>query len=292
MTLKAELVVDAKVELGEGALWDEQAQVLYWVDILGSKLFVYNPATGENTAYDVGQHVGTVVLRQPGGVMLAVRNGFARFDLDTSTLDIVADPESDKTENRFNDGKCDPAGRFWAGTMSYSQSLDAGSLYRLDSDLSVHKMIDGVTISNGIVWTSDHKTMYYIDTTPRTVVAYDYDNATGNISNLRTVINVPEEYGPPDGMAIDSEGMLWVAHFSGSAVRRWNPSTGEMLEVVELPTSSVTSCAFGGENLDELYITTARIQLSDEQLELQPLAGGLFKVKVGIKGTTTYRFDG
>ncbi|HVO69982.1 MAG TPA: SMP-30/gluconolactonase/LRE family protein, partial [Aggregatilineaceae bacterium] len=155
-----------------------------------------------------------------------------------------------------------------------------------------HTMLTGVSISNGIVWTADHKTMYYSDTTPGTVTAFDYDNVTGNISHSRVAIQVPQEMGLPDGMAIDSEGMLWIAHFGGGAVRRWNPDTSEVMETIEVPATDPTACAFGGENLDELYITTARTGLTEEQLHREPHSGGLFRVKPGSVGTLTYRFKG
>ncbi len=293
MAGQVELVVDARATLGEGALWDERAQRLYWVDILGLKLHVYDPATGENKTYHVGKRVSTVVLSESGKVLVTIEDGFAWFDLATSKLDIIVDPEADKPENRFNDGKCDPAGRFWAGTMHASATVpEKGSLYRLDPDFSVHTMLTGVSISNGIVWTADHKTMYFNDTTPGTVTAFDFDNATGEISRPRVVIQVPESMGAPDGMAIDSEGMLWIAHFFGGAVYRWNPHTGSVIDTVSLPASNPTACAFGGENLDELYITTARESVSEEQLTREPHAGGLFHVKTGVTGTVTHRFKG
>jgi sugar lactone lactonase YvrE len=293
MVKQAELVLDAKAELGEGPLWDERTKRLYWVDIVGQALHIYDPATKQNKTYDVGQMVSTVVLSETGGVLVAVQNGFARFDPNSGTLDILVDPEAHIPANRFNDGKCDPAGRFWAGTMDITASIpNQGSLYRLDSDMSVHTMLTGVSISNGIVWTADHKTMYFNDSIPYTVTAFDYDHATGDISNPRVVIQVPEHMGVPDGMAIDSEGMLWIAHFYGGAVRRWNPHTGQVLETVELPTSNPTACAFAGNNLDEMYITTARDSLSAEQLSQQPHAGGLFWVNPGVTGTLTHRFKG
>jgi len=293
MAQHVELVLDAKAELGEGPLWDERARLLYWVDIMRNALHIYNPASGENKTYDVGQMVSTVVLGETGEVWLAVHHGLGRFDLVSGRLDIIVDPEADKPANRFNDGKCDPAGRFWAGTMELSATVpNKGSLYRLDPDMSVHTMLTGVSISNGIVWTADHKTMYYSDTTPGTVTAFDYDNVTGNISHSRVAIQVPQEMGLPDGMAIDSEGMLWIAHFGGGAVRRWNPDTSEVMETIEVPATDPTACAFGGENLDELYITTARTGLTEEQLHREPHSGGLFRVKPGSVGTLTYRFKG
>lgn len=293
MAGRVELVLDARAVLGEGPLWDEREKRLYWVDIVSHALHVYTPNSGENKTYDVGQMVGTVVLSETGDVLLAVQNGFARFDLDSGKLDIIVDPESDKPDNRFNDGKCDPGGRFWAGTMHVSATVpDKGSLYRLDRDLSVHTMLTEVSISNGIVWTADHKTMYFNDSIPGTVTAFDFDNAMGSISNPRVVIQVPENMGVPDGMAIDDEGMLWIAHFAGGAVHRWNPNTGKVLETIQLPASNPTACAFVGDHLDELYITTARESLSAEQLKQEPHSGGLFHVKTGVTGTVTHRFKG
>ena len=292
MDTGVELLVDAHAQVGEGPLWDEERQVLYWVDILSSLLYIYDPATGENRALDVGRHVGTVVTRASGGLMLAVRNGFASFDLETQELTLIANPEAHITGNRFNDGKCDPAGRFWAGTMAYENPTNQGSLYRLDTDLSVHKIFGDVAISNGIIWSLDHTTMYYIDTLRKNVRAFDYADDTGDISNERVIINVPEEIGMPDGMAIDSEGMLWVAHYGGSCVSRWNPNTAQLLEKIDLPVTQVTACAFGGPNLDILFITSAAQELDAAELERQPLAGGLFSIKTPYQGVLSFRFGG
>ena len=292
MDTGVELLVDAHAQVGEGPLWDEEQQVLYWVDILSSLLYIYDPATGENRALDVGRHVGTVVTRASGGLMLAVREGFASFDLETQELTLIANPEAHITGNRFNDGKCDPAGRFWAGTMAYENPTNQGSLYRLDTDLSVHKIFGDVAISNGIIWSLDHTTMYYIDTLRKNVRAFDYADDTGDISNERVIINVPEEIGMPDGMAIDSEGMLWVAHYGGSCVSRWNPNTAQLLEKIDLPVTQVTACAFGGPNLDILFITSAAQELDAAELERQPLAGGLFSIKTPYQGVPSFRFGG
>ena len=292
METVVELLVDAHAQVGEGPLWDEEQQVLYWVDILSSLLYIYDPATGENRALDVGQHVGTVVTRASGGLMLAVREGFASFDLETQELTLIANTEAHITGNRFNDGKCDPAGRFWAGTMAYENPTNQGSLYRLDTDLSVHKIFGDVAISNGIIWSLDHTTMYYIDTLRKNVRAFDYADDTGDISNERVIIEVPEEVGMPDGMAIDSEGMLWVAHYGGSCVSRWNPSTAQLLEKIDLPVTQVTACAFGGPNMDILFITSAAQELDAEELARQPLAGGLFSIKTPYQGVLSFRFGG
>ena len=292
MDAALELLVDAHALVGEGPLWDEEQQVLYWVDILSSALYIYDPATGENRSFDVGQHVGTVVTRASGGLMLAVRNGFAAFDPETQELSLIVNPETHITGNRFNDGKCDPAGRFWAGTMAYENPTDSGSLYRLDTDLSVHKMLGDIAISNGIIWSLDHTTMYYIDTLRKNVRAFDYDIDSGDISNEQVIIDVPEEIGMPDGMAIDTEGMLWVAHYGGSCVCRWHPDTGELLEKIEMPVTQVTACAFGGPNLDTLFITSAAQELDAAELARQPLAGALFSIKTPYQGVPSFRFGG
>lgn len=292
MNTTPELLVDQHALVGEGPLWDEEAQVLYWVDILSSKLFIYNPATRENEEIDVGQHVGTVVTRASGGLMLAVPDGFASFDLESRELKLVATPETHISGNRFNDGKCDPGGRFWAGSMAYENPKDSGSLYRLDTDMSVHKIFGGVAISNGIIWSLDYTTMYYIDTLRKNVRAYDYANATGNIGNERVIVDWPDDAGLPDGMAIDSDGMLWVAHYGGSCVSRWDPDGGALLERIELPVTQVTACAFGGPNLDTLYITSAAQELDADELARQPHAGGLFSIKTPYKGVPSFRFGG
>jgi sugar lactone lactonase YvrE len=292
MSQSAGLVLDAKATLGEGAIWDADRRVLYWVDILGCTVHVYDPVSEEDRAIDVGQYVGTVVPRRSGGLMLALHHGFASLDLASERVEIVADPEVHLPGNRFNDGKCDPAGRFWAGTLALDGTSEVASLYRLDADLTAHKMLGGVSCSNGIVWTQDNQTMYYTDTGLHRVDAFDYDHETGEISGRRTAFEVPSEMGYPDGSSLDGEGMLWVALWQGAAVSRWNPATGELLEVVDVPAPNVTSCAFGGPNLDQLYITTARDGMSEEALAQYPLSGGLFCADVGVIGLPAVGFAG
>jgi len=291
MKIEAKLLLDIHANLGEGPIWDEREQVLYWVDIIRGILHKFNPASHEDRPFSIRQPVGAVVLRESGGVMLALQDGFHAFDLETGQLTQIANPEAHLPGNRFNDGKCDPAGRFWAGTMPFSEDSPVGSLYRLDTDLTVHKMRDHITVSNGIVWTSDKKTMYYVDTVPRTITAFDYDNQTGAIQNARVVIQVPEEMGFPDGMAIDVEDKCWVAHWGGSSVRRWDPETGEVLAEIFLPTTKITAPAFGGRNLDTLFITSAGGD-DPERLKTEPHAGGIFVAKPGVKGQPSFRFAG
>ena len=290
-TYQADLALDARALLGEGPIWDARAGVLYWVDISGCKVHIFTPATGADRALDVGQPVGTVVPRRSGGVMVALRDGFAALDLDSGRLTMIADPETHLPDNRFNDGKCDPAGRFWAGTMRQAEDRKGGgSLYRLDPNLSVHKMWGDITVANGIAWSLDARTMYYIDTPTMTVVAFEYNLETGAIANPRPVIHTPDGPGSPDGMTIDAEGMLWVAYWGGWRVVRWNPHTGEALAIIELPVERVTAPWFGGPNLDELYITTARVGLDDAGLTGQPHAGSIFVARPGVRGLAAFEF--
>ncbi|MCB0062846.1 MAG: SMP-30/gluconolactonase/LRE family protein, partial [Caldilineaceae bacterium] len=227
-----------------------------------------------------------------GGAMLALRDGFASFDFTSGAVTMIADPEANLPGNRFNDGKCDPGGRFWAGTMAYENQSTQGSLYRLDTDMSVHKMLGDIAISNGIVWNAARDTMYYIDSLAYTVRAFDYDNNNGAIANERVVVNVDKSMGLPDGMAIDADDMLWVAHFGGSCVRRWNPQNGALLSQIDLPTAQITSCAFGGSNLDILYITSAANGYGAEDFAREPQAGNLFAARPGVQGVISDRFAG
>lgn len=286
-----QLIVDAKATLGEGPSWDSVNGVLYWVDIVEQTLHIYNPVVN-NKSIHLGKYAGAVVPRKSGEVVLALHDGFYGLDLQTEKLTLLARSEQEPSSNRFNDGKCDPAGNFLAGTMPLEGSDPAGSLYCLTSSLQMKKLFDGVVCSNGLAWSPEYSTMYYIDSPTRVVVAFDYDIVNAAVSNKRTVVRIPEGEGMPDGMTIDSEGMLWIAQWDGYKVSRWNPYTGERLDIVQLPVARVTSCTFGGEQLNELYITTARNGLSVDELAKQPYAGGLFKIHTKVKGMITHVFNG
>lgn len=288
--MKVEVVVDAKATLGEGPVWDWRSQRLYWVDIEGHRLHVLDPSRGEDRVIDVGQPIGAVAVRRSGGLVVAVKEGLAFFDAETAELRVIARPEAHLPKNRFNDAKCDPAGRFWAGTMGPDRGQSA--LYCLEPDLSLNRKVDGATISNGIAWSLDGSTMYYIDTPTQMVVAYDYRKETGAITNRRVIIEVPAEAGAPDGMTIDEEGKLWIALWDGGRVVRWDPATGKELAEVKVPVTRPTSCTFGGPNLDVLYITSARSGLREEELSAQPLAGALFCCRPSVRGLAAVDFEG
>lgn len=287
-----ELVLDARARLGEAPLWDHARKWLLWVDIDGQCVHGFDPADARQESHAMGQRVGTVVVRRRGGWIVALQRGLAAYDPSTARLEQLADPEGDNPDVRFNDGKCDPAGRFWAGTMTFSRTPGGARLWCLDAELTCRQMLDGVTTSNGIAWSADARTMYYIDSNAWRVDAFDYELASGAIANRRPAFAVPEAMGKPDGMAIDAEGMLWVAHYRGGRVCRWDPATGRLLQTVQLPVTLTTACALGGEGLDELYVTSARGGLNAEELAAQPLAGGLFRIRVDTPGVPSAEFAG
>ena len=289
-----EQVPVAPAALGEGAIWNGASQRLNWIDIGGRRVFTYDPATGENRGCDAGQMVGTVVPRARGGLLLALHEGFAALDPESGRVEMwPRPPEHDPALVRFNDGKCDPSGRFWAGTMALVKGpKPLGRLYRLDANGTMRVMLRDVGTSNGVAWSLDRRTLYFIDTPLLRVDAFDYDDATGAIANRRTVISIPPGIGRPDGSTLDAEGMLWVAMYEGWSVTRWNPQTGELLRTIRLPVARVTSCAFGGPELDTLYLTSARQNLTEPQLAAQPLAGGLFRVRPGVRGLPAFAFEG
>jgi sugar lactone lactonase YvrE len=285
-----EVVSDEVAQLGEGALWNPFNNTLLWIDIEGKKLHVFDPKSKLNQSIELNQRIGTVVPINETEVLVALKDGIYQLNTQTEALKKMADPEPDRTDNRFNDGKCDPNGRFWVGTMSMNGLDNQGALYCVYPDFSVEKKIDSVSISNGIVWSLDKTKMYYIDTPTRKVVEYQYDNATGAISAPRDAIVIPDSLGFPDGSTLDVEGMLWIAMWNGHSLTRWNPQTGELLQRLEVPALNVTSCAFGGENLDVLYITTAFLGMDEDQQAQYPLAGQLFAVKPGVKGVSANFF--
>lgn len=278
--------------LGEGPVWDEVEEKLYWIDILSGSLFAYSLREKKNRTYDAGAHLGAVALRRKGGLLMALQTGFAFFDPIERQLTHVTDPEPHIPDNRFNDGKCDPSGRFWAGTLSYTLGEGAGTLYCLDTDLSVSPKLQDLTIPNGMAWNSSRDRFYFIDTPTGTICSFDYDDGSGKISNREIVRYIDSSEGFPDGMTIDDEDGLWIALYGGGKVIRIDPVSGKTLFEVQLPVPKVTSCTFGGPELDELYITTAREHMSKEEIARWPLSGSLFKAKLPFRGKPAFRFAG
>ena len=275
---------------GEGPIWWDN--FLFYVDIAGNKLLRLKPETGEESIWDVGERIGTIVpCKNDDEVIYAGDTGYVRFNLKTGIKAALADPEASmRGKNRFNDGKCDPAGRFWAGTISMIKDTGSANLYCLDTDGSLSLKVSGVTNSNGICWNADATKMFYIDTPTRNIRAYDYDLESSTISNARVVVDTAAHgyNSSPDGMTIDADGMLWVAFCHGACVVRFDPQTDKELQRVDLPCIETTACAFGGENLDRLFVTTGIKADLDE-----PDAGKVFVIDgLGVKGVPAFAFKG
>ena len=290
--MRAELILDAKATLGEGAIWNQKEKMLYWIDIEKGILHEFNPVSAEDKLFNLDKRIGTVVPSEKGGLLVALEDGIYHYNIITDSISFIVNPDENSSEIRFNDGKCDPAGRLWAGTMSLTGKRGAGALYCLNNNGDIEKKIDSVSISNGIAWSPDNKNMYYIDTPTGKVKEYSYDKTTGKISFTRDAVIIPPGMGYPDGMTIDSKGNLWIALWSGSAVGCWDPNSGELINKIDVPVLNVTSCAFGGENLETLFITTASQGIPQDELEKYPYRGGLFKANPGVKGVPAYFYKG
>ena len=279
--LEAELVWEIRSELGEGPIWWDDS--LYWVDINAPRLHVYTPETDSRTSYVLDELTGTVVPRTKGGLLLAQETGLAIFDPKTETTQRLPWPEDKPIVRRFNDGKCDPQGRLWVGTIG--RDRPEARFYRVDPDLTVTEMLTDIRVSNGLCWDEVRGLFYYIDSPTGNIDAFDWNPDAGTISNRRTIARLPEDQpGVPDGMTIDTAGRLWVAVFGGAAVHCIDPTTGQSLEKIAVPVPKTSACWFGGKNLDELYITTASIREDAASLQTYPLAGSLFVSHPGASG--------
>jgi sugar lactone lactonase YvrE len=278
--VRAELVADARAELGEGPVWDARTNELLWVDIVPGIVHRFDPATGTDRPFDAGSYVGAVVPRAAGGYALAVASGFAVASDDGKVASIAGVGHDEAV--RMNDGACDSGGRFWAGSMRLDEGTGGGCLYRLDPDGSVTTICEGVTISNGVGWSPDDTLLYYVDTAVQAVDVFDFDARTGAAANRRRLFDV-DGPGAPDGLVVDADGCLWIAFWGGSAVRRYSPR-GELVDTVEVPAAHTTKAAFGGPELADLYITTAAGG--------EPHAGGLFVAQPGVHGLAPHAYGG
>jgi len=286
--MKTELLLDAKATLGEGPAWDSKTQTLYWLDILEKRIY-----SGTQILAQLDDLIGCFAPCKNGNLILGLsgaekRVSFVDFDPATSQQTVLA-ALTESASNRLNDGKCDPAGHFLAGSMDMNETDPNGAFYSFDGK-QITRLLDGITISNGLAWSPDHKIFYYIDTPTREVNAFDYDVATGQIANPRVAIHIPESLGWPDGMTSDTDGNLWIAMWAGAQITKWNPNTGKLLEQIPLPAFQTSSCVFGGEDMNELYVTSARKGMSEENLKKYPLSGGLFKVETKVTGMPTFEF--
>jgi len=286
-----ECVVDSRSELGEATMWDPREQVLWWIDIKKRLIHRYDPQTRANTTFPAPQDLGCLAVRERGGLVVTMADGFFFFDPATGAFDKIVDPEAKISENRFNDGKTDRQGRFWSGTMHDNVAAKTGSLYRLDTDLSCHKMVQGVVCSNALAWSPDSRTMYYADSFEYAVWAYDFDPATGDIANRRVFIDTRPTGGLPDGGTVDAEGCYWITLPRTGKVSRYDPAGHEMRTIV-LPTALPTCCGFGGRDLDILFVTTAILGRPEGELTRERNPGGLFALDVGVKGLPEAHFLG
>ena len=285
MSLQFDLFSDYSSELGEGPFWDSKRSRLHWVDIIGKKIISQNLDGSNIHALEVDGNPGCVVLSDEGTMVAGVDNQISSFDGGGNLLKVLADTK-EGSGLRFNDGKCDPTGRFWIGSMDRKEKNKLGSLYSWNSIEGLVNREQGVTVSNGMGWSPDNALFYYIDSPTRKVSVYDFDLLTGGIKNKRTFISFSEEDGFPDGMTIDADGRLWVAFWGGSKIMCIDAQSKRVEEVIQFPVSKITSCAFGGEQMDQLFVTSAKVQVSEVD---EPMAGKTFVIELGITGIPSYQ---
>lgn len=291
MGVVVECALPGSDQLGECPIWDQRDQSLWWVDIRAPALRHWTPGTPAALSIALGEALGSIALRERGGLMAAAKSGLHTLDTATGALMPRLDPEAHLPDNRFNDGRCDRQGRFLAGTMAESSREPTGSLVRFDPDGSCTKLLGEISVPNSLAFSPDGRTLYFADTHRNRIWAFDYDPASGNIARQRLFANTEGHAGRPDGSCVDAEGYLWNCEYGGWRVVRYAPD-GRIDGAIPLPAANPTCCCFGGAELDTLYITSARQRLTLEQLVDQPLAGSLFSVRPGVRGLPESRFAG
>ena len=284
--MKADVLYASQCILGESPLWHAERKCCFWVDIENGILYEYNWTQKSARHWKFNCRLTLVLQGKNDQLILALDARIARFDLKTEQIEWIVDVETN-SETRCNDGACDSLGRLWVGTMHLTNRKDTGALYFIDKDLKVQKKINNTSVSNGITWSLNNLRLYYIDSPTQVVQSFIFEEKTGEIVFEKNVIQIPNEIGSPDGMAIDEEGMLWIAHWGGFGIYRWNPQKGEFISKIEVPVPQVSSCAFVGENLDYLLITTARENMKEDELKKYPQSGDTFFVKVNVKGVVS-----
>jgi sugar lactone lactonase YvrE len=285
-----DLVADLGLELGEGPIWDAATGTLIFVDSMKGLILRLDPASGDVSRIEVGPVLGAAIPRSRGGFVASSVEGLLAVDPDGSHS-LLVPIEQDRPDSRMNDAKCDSRGRLFSGTLSIPFVRGGNAFYSVDARLALTRQADGVTVSNGIAWNADETLLYYVDTASRGIDMFDYDLATGTIANRRRFVDIDRADGFPDGIAVDADGHVWVALYMGGAVRRYAPD-GRLAAQIALPVSGVTSCNFGGADLTDLYITTARHGVSAERLADEPHAGALFRCRPGVTGLQSHEFAG
>ena len=289
MPFQVDCAVRGSDRLGECPIWCERTRSLWWVDSRAPAVRRLDCASGIVTELALPEVVGSIAFRERGGMLAALQSGIHALDPADGKLEALAKPEAHLPENRFNDGRCDRAGRFWAGTMSDARREPVGSLYRLDADLSCTRMRNEIIIPNGLAWSPDGRTLYFADTNRHAIWAYDCDPASGAIANQRLLVDATP--GRPDGSCVDADGCLWNAEYGGWRIVRYTPQ-GRVDRVIGMPVANPTCCCFGGDALDVLYVTSATQRLTPEDLARQPLAGSVFALRPGATGLAEPRFAG
>ncbi len=290
--LGVECVSESHSLLGEGPMWSPRDGALYWVDILTPAIHRFDTATGTDTETKLGSMVSLVIPKATGGLLVATPGGLMTYDGDSKRLQAFCHPEAERPGNRYNDGKCDRMGRLWVGTLDMGTAANRGNLFRVEADGAWKKMDSGFTVANGMGWSPDNRRMYFTDSMRRTVYAYDFDLRSGEIANRRPLITLDATDGTPDGLTVDEDGCIWVAIWDAWRVSRYSPDGQEMLRI-KMPVPRPTSCCFGGENLDTLYVTSASVRLNADVLAAAPLSGSLFAVRVpGVRGLPETIFSG
>jgi sugar lactone lactonase YvrE len=285
-----EIATDIAADIGEGPIWDEETGTLLFVDSTIGRIYRLDPTSGTLCSLEVGQQIGAAIPRRKGGLSVSARDGLMSIE-EGGEVRLLVPIEFDHKDRRMNDAKCDSHGRLWSGTFSLTFAREAGSLYRVDQDLALTRVQDRVSISNGIAWSPDEATLYYVDTASRGIDMFDYDLTTGVATNRRRFVDIDRADGLPDGITVDQDGHVWVALYLGGVVRRYDPS-GRWVGKVTMPIARVTSCGFGGPQLDDLYITSANHIIVDDGRPHEPHAGALFRCHPGVRGLPTHRFAG
>lgn len=280
--MSLDVAIHTEALLGEGPRWDVEARRLLWVDIEAGALHLFDPERGDDRAIPLGARVGAAAPTRGGGVLVALADRLALVDLADETVRTLAEIPHGQ-EMRLNDGACDPAGRFWVGSMALDETPGAASLYRYTTDEGLVRVLSDVTLSNGLGWTPDRQGMYFIDSLAYRVDRFDFDVATGAISGRRLFVSIDRADGIPDGLAVDDDGGVWVALYGGGAVRRYD-TEGALDRVIAVPADNVTACCFGGDEGRSFYITTASVGLTADERRRQPLAGSVFVTDVGLSG--------
>ncbi|MEX0808585.1 MAG: SMP-30/gluconolactonase/LRE family protein [Dongiaceae bacterium] len=289
--MKAECVVDIRSEVGETPIWDEAAGVLYWIDCLAPAVHRFRPRDDSDEIVPLlidSGHVGAIALVEGGGFLVLAGSGLWLYPADGERR-LLAKPDEDRPQNVVNDGKCDPQGRFWFGTMHNQSKEESGRLFRYDSKRGLVPMDEGFSCSNGMGWSPDGRTMYFVDMMPGRILAYDFDGKTGSILKRRVFAQVSKDEGIPDGLAVDNDGGVWVAHWDGWCLSHYAPD-GKRIAKIDLPVQRPTCPAFGGADMRDLYVTSAAMDISADQLAKGPLAGSLFRLRADVAGPKAVRF--